>query len=183
MSINLFEELTNILLPDVNRMRALRAVKSLNLPDCWIGAGFVRDAVWDRLHGYTVCRPKGDVDVVWFDRRQIEIDKEIEKTLTTLADDFTWSVKNQARMHLRNADAAYHTVSDAMQFWPETSTAVAVRLIHSNTLEINAPLGLADLFALKLCPTSAFKTKRQDIFQRRIANKRWLIRYPHLKLQ
>ncbi|WRQ77412.1 nucleotidyltransferase family protein [Pseudomonas saxonica] len=26
-------------------------VRSLNLPDCWIGAGFLRNAVWDYLHG------------------------------------------------------------------------------------------------------------------------------------
>ena len=121
--MNLFEELANILLPDADRMRALRAVQSLNLPDCWIGAGFVRDAVWDRLHGYAVCPPKGDIDVVWFDRQQTGIDNDLENALAALDPDFTWSVKNQARMHLHNGDAPYQAVSDAMRFWPEIATA------------------------------------------------------------
>ena len=181
--MNLFEELANILLPDADRMRALRAVQSLNLPDCWIGAGFVRDAVWDRLHGYAVCPPKGDIDVVWFDRQQTGIDNDLENALAALDPDFTWSVKNQARMHLHNGDAPYQAVSDAMRFWPEIATAVAVRLTNRNVLEINAPLGLNDLFALRLRPTSAFKIEKQDIFLGRIADKRWLHRYPHLQLQ
>ena len=48
-------------------MKALYAVRALNLSDGWIGAGFVRDAVWDRLHGYGQRPVAGDVDVVWFD--------------------------------------------------------------------------------------------------------------------
>ena len=32
-------------------LRALQAVARLDLPDAWIGAGFIRNAVWDALHG------------------------------------------------------------------------------------------------------------------------------------
>ena len=31
----------------------LLAVRDLGLKDCWVAAGFVRNAVWDLLHGYT----------------------------------------------------------------------------------------------------------------------------------
>ena len=41
-----------MLLNDPIRMNALYAVQALELNDGWIGAGFVRDAVWDHLHGY-----------------------------------------------------------------------------------------------------------------------------------
>jgi hypothetical protein len=32
-------------------MRVLRAVAAQRLPDGWVGAGFIRNAVWDALHG------------------------------------------------------------------------------------------------------------------------------------
>ena len=44
--------LESVLLNDPMRMNALYAVQALELNDGWIGAGFVRDAVWDHLHGY-----------------------------------------------------------------------------------------------------------------------------------
>ncbi len=46
------QEVQRLLLTDPLRMQALLAVRDLQLPDAWIGAGFVRDAVWDHLHGY-----------------------------------------------------------------------------------------------------------------------------------
>jgi len=32
-------------------MAVLQAVRQQQLPDCWVGAGFVRRKVWDTLHG------------------------------------------------------------------------------------------------------------------------------------
>lgn len=45
------QELQTLLLNDPLRMQALCAVRDLQLSDGWIGAGLVRDAVWDHLHG------------------------------------------------------------------------------------------------------------------------------------
>ncbi len=45
----------------------LEAVAALGLPDAWIGAGFIRNAVWDALCGLPFgSNPPGDVDVAWF---------------------------------------------------------------------------------------------------------------------
>ena len=56
-------------------IRLLRAVEELRLPDCWIGAGFVRNAVWDALHGRTPdCGLLNDVDVVFLDRADFQRD-------------------------------------------------------------------------------------------------------------
>ena len=53
--------------PDM--MRLLQIVETLGLPDCWIGAGFVRDPIWDALHDRMPdCRLLNDVDVVFSDR-------------------------------------------------------------------------------------------------------------------
>ena len=175
-------DLAALLTNDPARMDALRAVRSLNLPDCWIGAGFIRDAVWDHLHFYPRRSPAGDVDVVWFDdtRPILEMDREIEIRLRSLAPGFDWSVKNQARMHHRNGDAPYISVADAMRHWPETATAAAARLADDETIDLNAPLGLDDLFSLRLTPTHAFAARKRSVFDKRVAEKGWLERYPLL---
>jgi len=176
------DRLSKIIKGDGRRMTALEAVQEVALPDGWIGAGFVRDAVWDHLHGRVIGSPSGDVDVVWFDRRCVdeERDREIENRLRDRRPDFHWSVKNQARMHARNGDRPYGSVADAMRFWPETATAVAVRLAPEGRLEINAPFGLDDLFAPRLVPTPVFAGKKRPIFEQRVAQKEWRARYPLL---
>ncbi|PLC63479.1 hypothetical protein B9P82_13400 [Citrobacter sp. L55] len=67
-----------------------------------------------------------------------------------------WSVKNQARMHQRNGDYPYTSTRNALLHWPETATAIAVRL-GKEGLDITAPYGLSDLFELRLRPTPAFE--------------------------
>ncbi len=174
--------LRTLISSDLPRIDALEAVAALALPDCWIGAGFVRDAVWDHLHGYQKCLPVGDVDVVWFSPAMPneDIDRDIEHQLQSRVPGLAWSVKNQARMHLRNGDAPYKSVADAMRHWPETATAVAARLGANGSVEINAPLGVDDLFALRLRPTQAFVIDKWPIFQERVSSKRWVERDPLL---
>ena len=176
--------LQRLLRHDPLRLEALMAVAELALPDGWIGAGFVRDAVWDHLHGHPTSPPAGDVDVIWFGRDTVDeqLDIEIEQNLRAVMPQLMWSVKNQARMHRRNADAPYQSAADAMRRWPETATAVAARL-GGKVVEINAPLGLDDLFALRLRPTTAFSGKKRSVFQERVRSKRWVERYPMLTIE
>lgn len=172
-----------LLSDDLPRSEALAAVAGLALPDCWIGAGFIRDAVWDHLHGRSPTFPAADVDVIWFapETADEEADRDIERRLQGLLPAYMWSVKNQARMHRRNGDAPYGSVADAMKHWPETATAVAARL-DNEKIEICAPFGLDDLWALRLRPTPAFANEKWPIFQERPASKRWIERYPMLTL-
>lgn len=176
-------DLHTIILQDPVRRHALQLVEALALPDCWIGAGFVRDTIWDHLHGRSIAMPIGDVDIVWFDhaRNVPTNDRAVEMLLQAREPTIAWSVKNQAHMHLRNGDAPYDSVADAMRFWPETATAVAVRLSGHN-LEINAPLGLDDLFHLRLRPTPNFASVKRAIFDQRVADKGWLSRYPRVRI-
>lgn len=177
--------LVRLLHADPVRWQALQAVRSLQLEDGWIGAGFVRDAVWDHLHGQVVSLPFGDVDVVWFDHEHPgrAADRIHESMLAALMPQLRWSVKNQARMHRRNGDAAYLSVADAIARWPETATAVAVRLDAGGRVEIMAPWGLDDLFDLRLRPTPAFSGDKHPIYRQRVAAKAWLQRYPGLHVE
>lgn len=169
---------------DPVRRRLLEAVRSLNLPDCWIGAGFVRNAVWDYLHGRHPSPVATDVDVIWFDRICCtpEQDCAHEAALKALDSTVLWSVKNQARMHVRNGDGPYQSATDAMRYWAETATAVAVRLRDDGVCEIAAPFGLDDLFDLIIRPAGKFATEKNAIFLSRVNSKRWLHDWPLLTL-
>ncbi len=165
-------------------MAALSAVRSLDLPDCWIGAGFARDTAWDHLHGRPPVAPHCDLDVIWFDRDDaaLETDAALEARLGAAMPEPDWSVKNQARMHARNGDRPYRSAADAMRFWPETATAVALRISAAGEIEINAPFGLEDLFRLRLVPTRGFTVRKRAIFEHRISSKGWMTRYPRLHI-
>ena len=157
----------------------LAAVEALDLPDCWVGAGFVRAAVWDHLHGSAASAQDSDVDVVWFDpaRASPDVDRALEAVLAASHATVSWSVKNQARMHVRNGDPPYASTEDAVRHWPETATAVAVRRT-ADRLDVLAPFGLADLFAMLIRPTPAFSGDRLPRFHRRVHDKRWQERWP-----
>ena len=178
------QELQRLLLTDPLRMQALCAVRELQLPDAWIGAGLVRDAVWDHLHGYGQRPVTGDVDVVWFDAQRCDpaLDSQLQHQLNQLSPGFDWSVKNQARMHLRNGDAPYLSTQHALSYWPETVTAVAVRLTDAGHIEVIAPFGLDDLFELRLRPGPGFEGEKRGIFRERVVGKRWVERYPLLEV-
>ncbi|MCS6127474.1 nucleotidyltransferase family protein [Shewanella baltica] len=185
---------------DCERVRALELVlqcaKVHSMPQWCLAAGFVRNLVWDRLHGFELS-PLNDIDLIYFCPLDIspERDLVIETYLNQLAPELPWSVKNQARMHTRNQDTAYTSCVDAMAYWPELETAIGVSyqvvdvesdnqtvgmINHpaSYDIELVAPFGLNSLFALKL---SANPKRSLSVFDHRVATKGWLTRYPLLE--
>ena len=177
------EYVVSVLAADAVRMELLTAVAALGLPQGAIGAGFLRNAVWDALHRRPPTPPDTDVDVVWFDAgdASAQADAAVEQRLRERCPGVDWSVKNQARMHLRNDDAPYVSVSDAIARWPETATSVAVRLADGG-VQMVAPHGVADLLGLLLRPTPAFSGARRPVFEARVAAKGWTTRWPGLRL-
>lgn len=175
--------LQQLLRADPARWQVLAHVAALQLPDCWVGAGFVRNRVWDHLHGRAHSPMSQDVDVLWFgpDCLDADYDRALQARLSALDPGINWSVKNQARMHLRNGDAPYRDTADAMRYWPETATAVAVRRTADDRCEVSAPLGLDDLFALVLRPTARYVSEKQAVYASRIATKGWLATWPLLR--
>lgn len=176
--------LRSIFSADHKRLRILSQVRSLELPDCWIGAGFVRNAVWDHLHARPCSSLSSDVDVIWFDpsRSDRSLDQDLEARLRTLDSSIDWQVKNQGRMHARNGDVPYVSTVDALRYFPETATAVAVREGEWGDLEFAAPYGFDDLFALVVRPTPRFQFERYPYFLNRVHGKQWLETWPRLQL-
>lgn len=194
---------------DCERVRALefalQCARIHSMPQWCLAAGFVRNLVWDRLHGFELS-PLNDIDLIYFCPLDIspERDLAIETYLNQLVPELPWSVKNQARMHVRNQDMAYTSCVDAMSYWPELETAIGVSYQAVDTesddqtqiktetqtcvgmknhpascdIELVAPFGLNSLFALKL---SANPKRALPVFDHRVATKGWLTRYPLLE--
>lgn len=176
-------QLCAILRADPLRWRLLNVVQGLDLPDSWIGAGFVRNAVWDHLHQRAPSPPAGDVDVIWCDTCRADHAEDLrhEAALRAMEPSIVWSVKNQARMHGRNADAPYASAIEAMRYWPETATAVAARRRGHDRCEIAAPFGLEDLLGLVLRPTPRFSGEKRHVYEERLRTKGWVASWPHLR--
>ena len=71
-----------------------------------------------------------------------------------------------------------------MRYWPETATAVAVRATEAGAIEIAAPFGLDDLFALIVRPTPYFiRAGKREIYRERLCRKHWLMAWPRLRCE
>jgi hypothetical protein len=169
---------------DRRRMDVLHAVRDLGLPDCWVAAGFVRNRLWDHLHGHAASPLSEDIDVIWFDAARCDADRDaaLERMLRDRDGSLDWSVKNQARMHVRNGDVPYASATDAMRYWPETATAVGVRLGADDAIEVAAPFGLDDLFGLAVRPTRRFVEEKRAVYLERVRAKDWPGRWPRLRI-
>lgn len=164
-------------------MRCLAVLAAHGPAGAWIGAGFVRNAVWDHLSGQdTEALPPADLDVVFHDPVNATAEQEaaFEAALHIAAPDLPWSVRNQARMHERNGHRPYRDVADALAHWPETATAIAARL-GPKGVEILAPFGIEDVLAMIIRPTPDFRTK-PEIPRARLEAKGWRIRWPRLRV-
>jgi hypothetical protein len=173
--------IARIIADDPVGMEQLRAARTLALPDWCIAAGFVRNRVWDHLHGISPPRPPADIDVLYYD--PADLSKETEQTFESRLESLLpapWQVRNQARMHLWKGLPQHTSTSDSMIYWLETVTAVGVRLEADESLTVIAPLGTDDLLGLRCRPT-AFGRKQRSEYDERIAAKRWRALWPKVQ--
>ncbi|MCO7226019.1 nucleotidyltransferase family protein [Pleionea sp. CnH1-48] len=164
---------------DPFRMEVLKYAASLNLNDWCIGAGFVRNLVWDHYHGFTQTTSLNDIDVIYFDSTNIapEYDKLLEEKLNDMTS-LPWSVKNQARMHLKHQHTPYQSTLDAMSYWVECETAIGARFSSKGELEIISPFELASLSDHTITMNQRFAQPK--VFRQRIEQKQWLSIWPKL---
>ncbi|MBK3496396.1 nucleotidyltransferase family protein [Viridibacillus sp. YIM B01967] len=171
---------------DTWMMGILHTVQQLNLPDCWVCAGFVRSKVWDLLHDYKERTPLADIDVIYYNAEEMDeqVEKRFEQELLSIMPDEPWSVKNQARMHVLNGAASYVSSKDGMAQFPEIPTAVGVRLINSK-IDVFAPYGVEGLLSYVVKPTPKFKKgmSLHNIYVKRIETKNWTKTWPKLTIK
>jgi len=180
---------------DPVRMRALRAARSLDLPDWLIAAGFVRNLVWSNVFEgvfesvfESVSETKfqgeaalNDIDVIYFciSNTSEERDKDLEGRLRELEPGLPWSVKNQARMHLKNGDAPYQNTLDAMGHWPEKQTSIGVMLDSNDSVSLQHCFELSLQFRGTINHNPA---RSVEVFNKRVSEKGWLKIWPGLQV-
>lgn len=167
---------------DPKMMAIIRTTKKLDLPDCWVSAGFVRSKIWDVQHGFDIRRNIPDIDVIYFDSNDTResTEKLYEAKLQDWMPDVPWSVKNQARMHELNGFAPFTSTLEGITHFPETVTALGVRETDTGEVELAAPWGIEDVVEMIVRPT-IFYTKSPELRQvyiNRMKEKNWPAIWP-----
>jgi hypothetical protein len=168
---------------DAWMMDVLRAAEKINLSDWWIGAGFLRNKVWDALEGKT-SQPTRDVDLVYFTTSDVapETDWLYDEKMKQQFPFAEWEIRNQARMHYVNDLAAFTSSSDGIAHWVETATCIAVKL-EGDDLKFLFCYGTDDLYGLVARPTPFFEEgELLEKFRKRVDEKHWREKWPNLQV-
>ncbi|MBN8209084.1 nucleotidyltransferase family protein [Bacillus sp. NTK071] len=177
MSLRNEDDVVRLISEDKWMMEILFEVKRLQLPDWWVCAGFVRSKIWDVLHEFEQRTTLADIDVIYFDRHVTDEshEKVLEEQLIKQAPDLPWSVKNQARMHRINKLVPYESSIDAMAKFPETATALGVKLDSEDNMILASPLGIEDVLQMVVKPTPSFSQSDElfKIYKKRVNVKNW----------
>jgi hypothetical protein len=189
MTTNSYEEqLKQLISQSEFMMTILRTVRHCDPPDWLVGAGLIRNLVWDHLHSYRQPTPPRDVDVAFFDPNDLSParDTAVTAQLTAVLPGLAWEATNQAAVHLWYAEKFGKTVppltssSAAIATWPETATCTAVRLLPDDSLHIVAPFGLDDLFQTVMRRNPARASEAQ--FQQRLRDKKIQQKWPQVRI-
>ena len=147
-------------------MRVLAVARRHCLPDWLVFSGAVYQPVLNHLTGRALDYGIKDYDLAYFDGWDLSYEAEdaVIRRVKAAFDEPLRSmieVRNQARVHLwfeAKFGEQYGPLSrtaEALERFTSTTFAVGVRLEPDNRLHIEAPFGLADLFALRLRPNLA----------------------------
>lgn len=170
-----------LLRADPLRMACLWAARELALPDWALGAGFVRNLIWDHLHQKAEPTPLNDIDLIYLDPGDPEgaDEREHEAWLAVRVPGQHWEVRNQARMHVRQQVPPFASSLEALSHWVEVPTCIGVRLLANDEFEWLAPHGFGHNWSLRV---SANPRCRQEsrIFIDRIRDKQWQRIWPAL---
>jgi hypothetical protein len=163
------ERLTAIMCATPPLMRVLSVASDLCLPDWLLFSGAVYQPVFNHLTGRPLDYGIKDYDLAYFDASDLTYEAEdavirrgkaaFDEPLRSVVE-----VRNQARVHLwfeakfGEPYTPLSTTAEALERFASATFAVGVRLEPDNRLHIEAPFGLANLFALRLRPNPRRKT-------------------------
>ena len=157
------ERLAAILSGAPTLMRVLRILRTLALPDWLVMSGAVYQRVLNHLTGRPPDYGVRDYDLGYFDLSDISYEAE-DRVIRRVAAAFdeplrsAVEVRNQARVHLwfegkfGETYTPLRCTAEALERFVSPMFAIGVRLEPDDRLRIEAPFGLADLFALRLRP-------------------------------
>ncbi|MFZ6647658.1 nucleotidyltransferase family protein [Undibacterium sp. TJN25] len=168
-------------------MPALHAVRALELASWCIGAGAVRNMVWDALHGFAAPSALPDIDVAYFEASGLAPANEgaLQARLAAGMPGVPWEVTNQAAVHLWFENYFGHEVAplasleQAVGSWPEYATCVGLAL-NDDAIQVIAPHGLDDLFSLTVRHNPARASVEN--YHQRLEQKRYRERWPMVRI-
>jgi hypothetical protein len=152
-----------ILMETPGLMPVLRAARALALPDWLIFSGAIYQPVWNKLTGRPLDHGLKDYDLAYFDASDVSYEAEnaVIKRAAASFEGLTAApveVRNQARIHLwfenrfGEAYAPLRCSAEALTRFVSPAFCVGVRLSPEDRVQVLAPFGLEDLFALRLRP-------------------------------
>ena len=144
---------------------SIEAAMRVNLPNWCIVGGFLRDLAWGSVFGRAV--PPRDIDLIYLNHEDIspDTDRRIEENLQSISG-LPFRVKNQARMHIYNAEERYISVADAMEKFPVTVSAIGITGSRSGSPVIFSTFGYEALFTpvFQITPHFIEKNRQDDFF-------------------
>jgi hypothetical protein len=163
VSGELATRLDGILRDNPRLMRVLGGARDLDLPDWRVVSGAIYQTVWNALTGRDPDYGLKDYDLFYYDAANLSYEAEdgvIRAAARAFPADLAplVEVRNQARVHLWFEDhfgEAYAPLScsdEAIVRFVAPVFAVGVRLQRDGRLDIVAPFGLEDLFAMRVRP-------------------------------
>jgi len=169
-------------------MPALRAVRDLGLASWCIGAGAVRNLVWDALHERPWPSALADVDVAYFDSSNLapERDAQLQARLVAVLPHVPWEVTNQAAVHhwfeghFGHPVGPLDSLEEAVASWPEYATSVGLAMTADDSIHVIAPHGLDDLFSMVVRRNPARVSVAT--YRQRVAQKRYAERWPQVTI-
>ncbi len=177
------KDILNLIAEDKWMMNILHIAEKLDFPDWVIGAGFVRNKVWDYLHGYTKKEVEtNDIDLVYYDLNgnDQKADEELSQKLREETK-IKWEIVNEAYAHKWNNVPPYTSTSDAISQWSETATGIGVRL-ENGKLKLIAPHGVNDLVNLVVRPSPTSHCGIERV-RERAKGKKWIEKWPKLNIE
>lgn len=167
-------------------MQRLMYLRQINT-QAYFSAGVIRNLVWSVLHQQNYEIEQTEIDVIFYDLADQHAEQQrLKFLLSQKFPENEWDVVNQAFVHTWYktdqglAIAQYSSLIDALSVWVETATAIAVRLLENDDLEIIAPFELNDLFELKLRWNNRLVSR--EVFIQRVQSKRFLEKWQNLHM-
>ncbi|MBF7076623.1 nucleotidyltransferase family protein [Streptococcus sp. HF-100] len=181
------QDILNQFTADKDLMTILTMIRSLQLKDSWLAAGSVRNFIWNYLSNQPGFDKETDVDVIFFNPAiSYEETLKIETKLKENYPNYNWELKNQVYMHIHNPNTEpYRDSRDAMSKYPERCTAIGLRLLDNDQLELFAPYGLDDILEFRIASTPHFleDADRRQLYNMRIQKKDWQKKWNNLQIE
>ncbi|WP_068314668.1 nucleotidyltransferase family protein [Polycladidibacter hongkongensis] len=140
----------------------LRVLRELQVPDSWLVSGAIYQNIWNALSGLPHGHGLKDYDLIYFDDTDCSWEAEdvIIRQIEAATVDLKVPVetRNQARVHLWYPDRFGSTYPklgcavESLNYYASRTHSVAARLCQNEEIEIVAPYGLANIYAMRLVP-------------------------------